>query len=231
MTDPSHSPSAPDAAPDGARERLLQAALAVFGETGFEAASTRRLAEAAGVNLAAIPYYFQSKHGLYLAVAEHIAARMWQHMGPAVQAAEATLAGAPDDDALMAALRGVLMPMAEVLIGSRESERWAPFVMREQAHPTEAFDILHRECIAKVLHASAHLLGRILRQEPFGEPNVLTLQTLYGQILVFRASRAAVMRNLRWDEIDDARLEKIQSLVWDNVCAIVQAQRHAGRHA
>ena len=41
---------------DDSRQRLIEAALDVFGLYGFEGASTRLLAERANVNLAAIPY-------------------------------------------------------------------------------------------------------------------------------------------------------------------------------
>ncbi len=51
-----------------ARQRLLQAALALFAEKGFAKASTREIAEAAQCNLAAINYYFGDKRGLYQAV-------------------------------------------------------------------------------------------------------------------------------------------------------------------
>jgi TetR/AcrR family transcriptional regulator, regulator of cefoperazone and chloramphenicol sensitivity len=50
-----------------ARAKLLDAALRLFGERGFAATSTRDIAEAAGVNLAAIRYYFGDKQGLYRA--------------------------------------------------------------------------------------------------------------------------------------------------------------------
>src|SRR5579862_9588675 len=50
------------------RLRLLEAAIDVFGRHGFDGASTRMLAKAAGVNLQAIPYHFGGKEGLYLAV-------------------------------------------------------------------------------------------------------------------------------------------------------------------
>lgn len=46
------------------RERILDAADAVFGEVGFDAASTREIAERCGVNKALIHYYFKSKDGL-----------------------------------------------------------------------------------------------------------------------------------------------------------------------
>lgn len=54
---------------DGAesRERILYAALRLFAEHGFAKTSTREIAKAAGVNIAAISYYFGDKAGLYSA--------------------------------------------------------------------------------------------------------------------------------------------------------------------
>ncbi|MYM34003.1 CerR family C-terminal domain-containing protein [Duganella sp. FT50W] len=69
-----HDPSQP--ADDGrkprsdgeqSRERLLQAAMRLFGEQGFSKTSTREIAQAAGANVAAISYYFGDKAGLYQA--------------------------------------------------------------------------------------------------------------------------------------------------------------------
>lgn len=51
-----------------ARSRLLLAALRLFAEKGFAKTSTREIAQAAGVNLAAIKYYFGDKAGLYRVV-------------------------------------------------------------------------------------------------------------------------------------------------------------------
>ncbi|SHN43809.1 DNA-binding transcriptional regulator, AcrR family [Duganella sacchari] len=49
------------------RERLLQAAMRLFGEQGFSKTSTREIAQAANANVAAISYYFGDKAGLYQA--------------------------------------------------------------------------------------------------------------------------------------------------------------------
>ena len=51
-----------------ARNRLLDAALALFAEKGFAKTSTREIALAAQVNVASISYYFGDKQGLYKAV-------------------------------------------------------------------------------------------------------------------------------------------------------------------
>ncbi len=76
MKAPSKLPASPSATPaerasrsDGAesRERILYAALRLFAEHGFAKTSTREIAKAAGVNIAAISYYFGDKAGLYSA--------------------------------------------------------------------------------------------------------------------------------------------------------------------
>ena len=53
------------------RERLLLAALRLFANHGYSNTSTRELAEAASVNVAAISYYFGDKAGLYRAACLH----------------------------------------------------------------------------------------------------------------------------------------------------------------
>src|SRR5579871_1236893 len=51
---------------DETRSRLLDAALAIFAETGFDGASVRQICDRAGVrNIGAINYHFQSKERLY----------------------------------------------------------------------------------------------------------------------------------------------------------------------
>ncbi len=70
MTPPSDTPRAsiPGAADTtDARGRLLMAAVRLFALQGYAKTSTRELAEAAQVNVAAISYYFGDKAGLYRA--------------------------------------------------------------------------------------------------------------------------------------------------------------------
>jgi TetR/AcrR family transcriptional regulator len=59
------TPARPDA-----RERLLDAALALFTRQGYAAASVREICAAAGVTKPVLYYYFGSKEGLYLHLME-----------------------------------------------------------------------------------------------------------------------------------------------------------------
>ncbi|MDP3749127.1 MAG: helix-turn-helix domain-containing protein [Phenylobacterium sp.] len=54
----------------GGREGIIRAALHVFGQVGFEAATVRGIASEAGVSAAAVYHYFDGKQGLVLAACE-----------------------------------------------------------------------------------------------------------------------------------------------------------------
>lgn len=62
----------PDIAPPSpeARERLMRAALELFTQRGYSAASVREICAAAGVTKPVLYYYFKSKEGIYLQLME-----------------------------------------------------------------------------------------------------------------------------------------------------------------
>lgn len=49
-------------------KRLLKAAELVFSKAGYDAATTRAIAHAAGINLSLINRYFEGKYGLFIAL-------------------------------------------------------------------------------------------------------------------------------------------------------------------
>ncbi|MFO8055726.1 MAG: TetR/AcrR family transcriptional regulator [bacterium] len=73
-----------------AREEIMKAADRLFGEVGFEAATTREIAELSGVNKALIHYHFKSKDSLYGSVLDDYYARLDETLQDAL-AKEGTL--------------------------------------------------------------------------------------------------------------------------------------------
>jgi len=210
------------------RERLIEAGLEVFGRDGFDGANTRALARRAGVNLAAIPYYFGGKGGLYVAVAEHIADRLSEALGPALAALEAAAAD-PDvpREEIAARLHALVSAWVETLLGRPEAERWAQFVIREQMAPTEAFDVLYRRVMVRLHAACAALLGRLVGR-PADDPEVrLRAFTLVGQVLIFRIGRHAVQRRMGWKTYGPRQREAIRRVVGDQIESLLRAPEEA----
>jgi AcrR family transcriptional regulator len=59
-------------APASTKARILAAAEGVFAARGFDGASTRQIAAAAGVNISSLHYHWESKETLYFAVFEYL---------------------------------------------------------------------------------------------------------------------------------------------------------------
>lgn len=72
---------------DRTRERILEAAVAEFGEHGYAGARVSAIAKRAGVNQQLISYYFDGKAGLYQALTDR-----WRETSATVNAADRPLA-------------------------------------------------------------------------------------------------------------------------------------------
>jgi AcrR family transcriptional regulator len=200
------------------RQRLIHSALGVFGEYGFHGASTRMLAERAGANLAAIPYYFGGKEGLYRAAAEFIVEFSRRELQPVIDRAERMAAERKRSrPAASALLEELLERFSSLVIGSPEVDSWAIFIMREQLHPGAAFEILYEGMMKRLLGSASQLLAILLRMRSDDPRLIITTQTVFGQAMMFRSGRAAALRQLGWKEITDDRLKLIQSVVRENL--------------
>jgi len=212
------------------RLRLLEAAIDVFGRHGFDGASTRMLAKAAGVNLQAIPYHFGGKEGLYLAAADHIADRLQVMIGPVGAriaqriAAQQAPGGTPLGPAEARGLLGDLLESAASVLVNQESAAWARFVIREQMEPTEAFERLYQKIMGRLLEAARTLIGIILGEDPASEAVRLRTVAMLGQILVFRVARAAVTRQLGWTEIGPKEFAAIRDTLRQSIAALAPAR-------
>jgi len=196
---------------DETRARIIAAALDVFGEHGFGGASTRMLAERAGVTLPALQYYFDGKEGVYLACAEHIAERLEGYFGAMIAAiAEVLACEQPSRDRLLAMLFGFSDRVAELFLGEHELEKWVLFIIREQAQPTRAFDVIYARVMTPVAATCARLIGRLLDlPESHHDVRMRTL-LLVGQIVFLRTGREAVLRVLGWPDFAGNRLAQVK---------------------
>jgi AcrR family transcriptional regulator len=216
---------------DETRAALIRAAIDVFGRDGFDAASTRALSQAAGVNQALIGYHFGGKPGLYLAALEFIADSVSARMGPLVSAIERELsadAGGPPDTSLaqrsLDLLHDLLGAFIEMLT-SEQSAAWARLILREQQDPSDGFDILYEGVMRRILGTTARLIARVRGGDATAAQCRLTAVTILGQALIFRAARAAVLREMKWTGTNQAELKQIKSELKRNVSAILDAEK------
>ncbi|WFU05862.1 CerR family C-terminal domain-containing protein (plasmid) [Rhizobium sp. CB3171] len=200
---------------DITREKLLENALDVFGRYGFDGASTRKITNAAGVNLQAIPYYFGSKEGLYIATAEYLADMISQHVGGmrqriAEQIATLDRTGMPLGEAQARLFLNEIVETMVVLFVSKKSEAWARFIIREQMEPTAAFERVYSGIMGPMIALGRRLIGAVIADDPASENVRLRCLSFVGSLMVFRMANAAVLAQMEWDAIGEKEIVRLQ---------------------
>jgi AcrR family transcriptional regulator len=124
---PAHDPLAPPrGVGEPARDRLLLAGLRLFADQGYAKTSIRRIALAAGTNVAAVSYYFGNKAGLYRAV-------FW---GMPVAAGEDREGATERPDRPAESLDAIFRNILEPLRDGTLARCWIKLHRREMLEPT-----------------------------------------------------------------------------------------------
>ena len=173
------------------RERqILDAAIAVFGERGYQNASMDQVAERVGVTKPVLYTHFGSKHGLLLACVARARAELLE-----VTSTAAAAASTPED-----MLRSGTLAFFDYL------EQQAPAWTLLYSESTVAGDALE-EIRAQQTDFIAALLAA---QAPHADPERLTG---WAQVIVGACERLAVWR-VRADVTSEQATDYLMDLVW-----------------
>lgn len=219
---------------DETRLRIIGAAIELFGERGFEAASTRDIAARAGVNAPALQYYFANKEGVYRACAEHIADVVWQRFEPVVQSARERLSANEDTPVLIDAFIAIQQVIAERMFLSPTTSSQRLFFVREQTgqEPPVASEILQERMRAPLNRVGAELVARIGGTAVDDPVTLIRLLSLHGQMMVFNVAPRSALTLLGWTQIDAEKSALIQATIEAQTRALLgmwSAQREPDR--
>lgn len=207
------------------RQQLLKAATTAFAYEGFHATSLKKIAQTAGVNQALIAYHFGNKKGLYLAVFEAIVDKIQANVGSGEMSLQTLLGaddvGRTDPEVLKHALFSIVDTMLD-LLSSEESREWALLITREQASPTEAFEVLYNGFMGRMLELSTRVI-QLLKPEAGVHETRLFVILMMGQILVLRVSRTTVLRHMGWQGYGEDELAAVKAQLHRNISAWLAA--------
>ncbi|MFI8415472.1 transcriptional regulator CecR [Serratia sp. NPDC078593] len=210
-----------------ARQQLIAAAIEVFGEYGIQGATTRTIARRAGQNIAAITYYFNSKEGLYLAVAQWIADFIQQAFRPLAEeingfwlrpAAERTPAQ------YLSYLKRGLLAFSE-LMTQPHTLNLSKIMSREQLSPTDAYPLIHQQVIAPLHSTVCRLLAAYTGIDEQSPKVVLHTHALLGEVLSFRVARETIRRQAGWQQIGADEAAQISAVLAEHIDLVVTGLR------
>lgn len=191
---------------------------------GYEGASTRLLAERAGVNLPAIQYYFGSKEGLYRAVVSDIIDQTEAHMAPLTFKMRAMLANPAISRAeLLELLCQMLEAFVTLVTDGPQVESKRLLFARAEVEDTPGLEELHENGRRQIFQPCLDLISRLLGRAPEDEATVLCTMAVIGQVTIFCHNK--VQHLLKTTEFTPARVHAIQALVRSHTMAIFASQQ------
>jgi AcrR family transcriptional regulator len=197
---------------DETRAQIIETALHIFGDRGFDQASTREIAAKAGVNPPALQYYFGSKEGLHRACAQYIIDQALPKLKPAIERANGAASG-PDKTLALDALENLLDALTDSL-ADHGTQRWSRFIARgkhDGAGP--GVELIREQLSQRLIDAVAGLLGVIAGIPATNEMTRLRTLLILGQIHWLHAGREDVLRVMRWSKLDAVKVAMIKQTV------------------
>src|SRR5258705_6626977 len=165
---------APSTAP-ATRQRLIDAAGAVFAEQGFRSATIRGICARAKANGAAVNYYFGDKERLYLAVLEHAHATALDRYPPDLGTTPTSSA----DERLRAFVRSFLLRILDDGVPA-----WLGKLMaREMIEPTAALDGLVERVMRPLFTRLVGIVGELAGDRADPQHVRLCAQSVVGQCI------------------------------------------------
>jgi TetR/AcrR family transcriptional regulator, regulator of cefoperazone and chloramphenicol sensitivity len=197
---------------EATKERIIVAALELFGRKGFESVGAREIAFAAKVPLSAIPYHFGTKEALYRAALQRTSSRMAPLVAGAVTEAKHVLLKGSASDA-KAEIAKVLTVLLEVVACNPESESWARLLLREHLDPGPAFEIVYTDTTRGILEMLAALIAKASCRNVEDKAVLIEAFARLGEVLIFRTARTAIIRRMGWSDLGTVETNSIASVL------------------
>jgi AcrR family transcriptional regulator len=183
------------------RDRILEAAGEVFAECGFRSATIRRICERAGVNVAAINYYFGGKQKLYSEVLKHWSEYALKKYPLLLGVGEE----APVEERLKAFVRSLLFR----LLDKGKPAWFGKLMAREMTEPTQAFERLVKEVVRPRDRILASIVQKKIGTSVDRERIRLFCASIIGQCVYYYNARAIMARLYRRDVSKAGEIERI----------------------
>lgn len=199
-------------------QQLLDTGLEAFARYGPEGVSTRHLAKMAGVNSAAIQYYFGSKEGYYLAVVQHLlqtrAAPVLELVSDIAERFHRSGSSRIEAENLLPEL---IQKLAKTVLLYPAARYFASISSREHLHPTKAYELIY-PVVERLHRLMSELAAAVLGLAPDSPEAVVRAHALLGQVMLFRIGATTLCRRLQWDSISEPEADWIASVAAQMAC-------------
>ena len=212
---------------DETRQRIINAAIDVFSEAGFNAATTRQIAMRAEVNLPALQYYFGNKDGVYIACAASIADELIAVFDPIIRQIDQLMAESDPIEAdryidIFCRFQDVFI---DSLLSENNSKTRSLFQAQIQNNqgPEEAFNLVRDRLGIHINNAGKLLIARISQRDEKDMLTQVRFITLFGQSLIFNTARRSTLDRLGWTAIDPVKIDLLKKIIREQTRTLLES--------
>lgn len=197
------------------RKKIVNSAILLFANKGFDSTSTREICKHAGVNLSLIPYYFGNKDGLYTSIIESIT-----NYGLAFLHDELTKAeniSSINQAEKVDLYKTLLHKYIDFLYSENVPTSFVILMIKEQTVPHSKFSEIYVQKINILYKTLRKLLASILNKNENDKPIVIEVSSIIGQILSFKIMDRATLPYLGQDYYTKDDIKKIKKMIYSHV--------------
>ena len=211
------------------RQRVIAAAIEIFGRQGYAGTSTRDIAAAAEVNTPAIQYYFGGKLGLYKASIDQLTSMVSRRIAPAVcNCRMRVAAGAPLAEVLLA-LTEVQNCLIDSFFAGPEGEAIRKLLAWEDAENGEnTSEHFMKERIALPIFETFQKVVEHIVTTPLPRIELeMHALSLMGVSMIFHLNQSRVLDMLDWSTPDADLLTTLKAVAHKQLGYALAGLSHA----
>jgi len=191
------------------KEKILDAAITIFSQSGFDAARTRDIAALAKVNVSTLHYHFINKDNIYKSVIKKINYEANKFMMPIMLAQYEIITESKDRNEIIEAVKVMAINFVQT-ITSPDKKRFAKIISFEQIEQSKHFKILFENVMKRVCDPFCFAVAKILKKKIDAIEVILITHTLMGILSSFQHNKSSLLHISGWKDYDESNSKHIK---------------------
>ncbi len=190
-------------------DKILDAAITVFAQNGFEGARTRDIAALAKVNISTLHYHFKSKDGIYGSVIGKIYDQSNKFMMPVMIEQRKVIENSGGKKELVEAIKTMSLTFVDTILNP-ENKRFSKIIAFEQIDQSKHFKSLFESVMKRVCEPFTLATAKIMGKKPDSIEAILLTHSLHSVLTSFQCNKSSLLYLTGWKGYDESNIKLIK---------------------
>jgi AcrR family transcriptional regulator len=194
------------------KEKILDAAMTIFSQHGYEGARTRDIAALAQVNISTLHYHFESKDKIYASVIDAINEHSNKIMMPVMIAQHKIIESSDNKTELKEAIKAMAVAFVDK-VTDPANRRMVRIIAFEQSEQSKHFKDIFENVMKRVCDPFMLGVAKIMNKRNDSIEVILTTHSLHGVITSFQHNKSSLFHLSGWNGYNETNVKHIKQHV------------------